>query len=55
MRKKASWGTQGEKGFGLGLKLVHDFVKMNKGEIRVESEVEKGTRFILTFPTSNVA
>lgn len=47
---KVSWGTGGEKGFGLGLNLVHDFVKMNKGDISVESELNKGSRFILTFP-----
>ncbi len=47
---KASIGTEGERGVGLGLKLVHDFVKLNKGKIRVESEKEKGTTFTVLLP-----
>ena len=43
-------GTKGEAGSGLGLNLVHDFVKLNKGELIVDSEVGKGTTFILYFP-----
>ncbi|MEO9871770.1 AAA family ATPase [Ekhidna sp.] len=45
-------GTKGEKGTGLGLNLVYDFVKVNEGNITVESEVGKGTVFKMNFPLS---
>lgn len=47
--EQSSRGTKGEKGTGLGLNIVHDFVKMNKGEISVQSEEGRGTTFILLF------
>lgn len=43
-------GTSGEAGLGLGLQLVHEFVQLNKGEIEVESQVEKGTTFRVSLP-----
>ena len=43
-------GTSGETGLGLGLQLVYEFVQLNKGEIRVESEVGKGTTFTIELP-----
>lgn len=49
---KVRWGTKGEKGTGLGLNIVHDFVKANHGTITMESEIGKGTVFRLTFPLS---
>ncbi|HNP17874.1 MAG TPA: HAMP domain-containing sensor histidine kinase, partial [Fulvivirga sp.] len=48
--KKSAYGTAGEKGLGLGLQLVYEFVEMNKGTIEVESEVGKGTKFIVNLP-----
>jgi two-component system NtrC family sensor kinase len=47
---KSTYGTEKEKGVGLGLNLVYEFVKMNGGTIEVNSSVGKGTRFILQFP-----
>ncbi|MBN2213677.1 MAG: tetratricopeptide repeat protein [Bacteroidales bacterium] len=47
---KSTWGTESEKGVGLGLSLAYDFVRMNKGEIMVESKVNKGTTFIVKLP-----
>jgi signal transduction histidine kinase len=43
-------GTSEEKGTGLGLLLVKDFVAMHGGTIRVESELNKGTCFLFTMP-----
>ena len=46
---KSTRGTEKEKGIGLGLTLVHEFVKLNKGDIKVQSIVGKGTSFTLFF------
>jgi len=43
--------TTKEKGTGLGLAIVKQNTELYGGEIRVESELGKGTEFILTFPT----
>lgn len=38
------------KGFGLGLSYVNSIVKLLDGEIRVRSEVNRGSEFEMTFP-----
>ncbi len=43
-------GTSKEKGTGLGLLLVKDFVAMHGGTIRVDSELDQGTCFLFTMP-----
>ncbi|MEO9872256.1 tetratricopeptide repeat-containing sensor histidine kinase [Ekhidna sp.] len=48
--KSSTYGTAGEKGLGLGLQLVQEFVEMNNGRMEVESNGEKGTVFSLTLP-----
>jgi len=43
--------TTNRNGTGLGLSIVHQIVKSHSGEIRVESEVNKGTVFTMQFDT----
>ena len=38
------------KGFGLGLAYVKKIINLHDGDIRCESEVGKGTKFIVTLP-----
>ncbi|GHE50291.1 hypothetical protein GCM10011340_00080 [Roseivirga thermotolerans] len=47
----STFGSMGERGFGLGLKLTKEFVDQNKGTISVTSEPGKGTCFVLGFPS----
>ena len=44
-RKQSAAGTAGEKGTGLGLILSFEFVKLNNGNMEVESMTGKGTTF----------
>jgi len=43
-------GTNNEVGSGLGLILVKDFVTQHGGNLRVESEIKKGTCIFFTVP-----
>jgi len=43
-------GTRNERGSGLGLLLCKEFVNRHQGSIKVESQLGKGTRMILSFP-----
>ncbi len=44
------YGTAGEKGTGLGLLLVKDFIVSNNGEIHAESRLGEGSTFTFTLP-----
>lgn len=44
------FSTKGEFGTGLGLSITRDIVEKLGGSIDVESEVGKGTRFLVTLP-----
>jgi signal transduction histidine kinase len=45
---------RGQGGNGLGLSLCQDVVQSHGGSIRVESELGRGTRFLLTLPLESV-
>lgn len=45
-------GTNNEKGTGIGLTLCAELIKINKGNIRIISEPEKGSKFIFSLPKS---
>lgn len=49
-RLESKEGTHGERGSGLGLLLVVDFIKKAEGTIKVNSIPEKGTEFVVTLP-----
>lgn len=45
-----TFGTDGEKGMGLGLLLCAEFIKTNNGDISVTSEAGVGSVFTITLP-----
>lgn len=52
INEASSMGTNQEKGSGLGLMLVKDFIVQHGGHIRVDSEPEKGACFYFTIPAA---
>jgi signal transduction histidine kinase len=52
LERKSEKGTNNEKGTGLGLLLVKEFAALNKGIVKVESQLNKGTTFSVSLPTS---
>ncbi|SEA87654.1 Signal transduction histidine kinase [Chitinophaga terrae (ex Kim and Jung 2007)] len=51
-KQEVSRGTAGEKGTGLGLVIVRDFLNANNGTISVSSEEGKGSTFRITLPAA---
>ena len=49
-RDKPSVGTAGERGSGLGLLLVRELMDLHGGQLKIQSEFEKGSTFGLWFP-----
>jgi signal transduction histidine kinase len=47
------YGTLEESGTGLGLILVKEFVERNNGELRVASELNRGSTFSFTLPAAS--
>ena len=50
-----SYGTDNEKGIGLGLKICKEFISRNNGQITVESAENEWTRMTILFPLGNKA
>ncbi len=48
-KKHSTNGTDGEKGTGLGLMLSYEFMKLNGGQIHIESSLGKGSTFHTKF------
>ncbi len=47
-----TYGTDNEKGSGLGYQLCEEFVRLNQGNIRVESSPGSGSTFFVSLPVS---
>lgn len=43
-------GTEGEKGSGIGFRLITSFVRLLNGQIEIESKVGVGTKIMVSFP-----
>ncbi|MDZ7808692.1 MAG: two-component regulator propeller domain-containing protein [Gracilimonas sp.] len=48
-------GTQNEKGSGLGLQICKEMIALHDGKLEIESEVGKGTSFIVKLPHRNLS
>ncbi|KAA5538616.1 sensor histidine kinase [Adhaeribacter rhizoryzae] len=47
-----SYGTKGEKGTGLGLNLCLQYIEQHGGDLQINSEVGKGSRFTFSIPAA---
>ena len=47
---KSEYGTNGEKGIGLGLNICKDFIEANKGIMSIQNNSVKGCTFSFTAP-----
>jgi len=50
LRTRSTYGTNNERGIGLGLFLCKEYAQAQNGSISFESELGKGTRFCLRLP-----
>lgn len=42
--------TNHYEGYGIGLPLTHTIIRLHKGDIKIQSQVGKGTTVVVTFP-----
>jgi len=49
---KSTTGTSGEKGTGFGLMICSETIEMNNGTFSIESELNVGSEFKVTFPSA---
>ena len=52
---QSTYGTESEKGIGLGLLLCRELAIRLNGEIRAESELGKGSAFFLLLPLNGAS
>ncbi len=52
-KTKVRSGTANEKGTGLGMVLIKEFIEINKGQIMVESMPDHGTVFYMSLPLAS--
>jgi signal transduction histidine kinase len=45
-----TYGTENEKGSGLGLSICKEFIELNNGRLTIESEENNGSRFSFSLP-----
>jgi len=50
LKSKGTYGTNKEKGVGLGLKLAKTYVELQHGKIWFDSYIGKGTTFYVSLP-----
>ncbi|MFT5165320.1 MAG: signal transduction histidine kinase [Saprospiraceae bacterium] len=51
-KSSTTYGTNNEKGSGLGLMFCKEFIEKNGSSVRVESEIGKGSVFIIKLPAN---
>jgi len=49
-RHQSTLGTKGEQGSGMGLLICKEFIGRHNGTMKVESEIGRGSKFIISFP-----
>lgn len=47
---ETTFGTENERGSGLGMKICQEFIYTNKGTINIKSEIGNGTSITILFP-----
>ncbi|WMN11676.1 GAF domain-containing sensor histidine kinase [Marivirga salinae] len=52
-KKVSTKGTRNEKGTGLGLQLIREFLSIHKSELHIESEENKGSIFSFELPLAS--
>jgi signal transduction histidine kinase/CheY-like chemotaxis protein len=49
------FSTKGERGTGLGLSMVYGIIERHRGQLEIESELGKGTAFIIRLPCADAS